>query len=499
MALTGKQIRAGAFWTYGGHFVTTAVHFAIGIVLARILGPSEFGVFVAVTAFTSVLLMVAQFGLPAAILQAKQLTDENINSAFWTITVLALACIALIWFIATPLSTIYVASDFQPVMLLMSAIFLIIPFNCVGLSLLRRRMQFDRVARMDIITISVVGPIEIVAALLGAGVYSLWLGTIGSMLTTSILIWRNLDWRPALPSFAPVKALLRYSSYTTVNTTLSFLTGRVDNMIVGGLLGARNLGLYDRAYSLARMPSQELALSLGPLVMGSFAKIQDDIERSRHLYFKAASALSTITLPFLAFVLVAGPEALVFVYGEAWADSGTPLQIMVPGAVFLLLSLTMRSVARAQGLVKEEVPIGIAELLVTAVGVAVLIPFGLAGVALAITIREAVSLALTSRLLGRSALALTPREIAFAVAPGLIAFAVACAGGYITLMEARAGSDGLFTLLMWTGLSMFAIYGLSIGLMMLFWRQHAYLAHTRQLIAESLADFLELRKRLRPA
>jgi O-antigen/teichoic acid export membrane protein len=461
--------------------------------------PSEFGVFVAVTAFTSVLLMVAQFGLPAAILQAKQLSDESVNAAFWTITLLAFACIALIWSIAPTLSSIYVAPDFQPVLLLMSAIFLLTPFNSIGLSLLRRRMQFDLVARIGIINVAVIGPIEIIAALLGAGVYSLWLGTIASMLTNFVLMWKHLEWRPHLPGLVPVKALLRYSSYTTVNTTLAFLTGRVDNMIVGGLLGARDLGLYDRAYSLARMPSQELALSLGPLVVGSFAKIQEDIERSRHLYFKAASALSTITLPFLAFVFVAGPEALVFVYGQAWAESGTPLQIMVPGAVFLLLSLTMRSVARAQGLVKEEVPIGIAALAATAGGVALLIPFGLAGVALAITLREALSLALISRLLGRSALALTPKEIAFAVAPGLIGFAVACVGGYAILLEVRASASSLFMLLMWTGLTMFALYGLTIGLMMLFWRQHAYLANTRELIADSVADFMQLGKRLRPA
>jgi hypothetical protein len=157
----------------------------------------------------------------------------------------------------------------------------------------------------------------------------------------------------------------------------------------------------------------------------------------------------------------------------------------------------MRSVARAQGLVKEEVPIGLAELVVTAGGVGLLIPFGLAGVALAITLREAVSLALISRLLGRSALALTPKEIAFTVAPGLIGFAVACVGGYVTLEELRAGPAGLFTLLMWTGLTMFALYGLTIGLMMLFWQQHVYLTHTRQLIADSVADFTRLGKRLR--
>ncbi len=488
MPITAQQVRRGALWTYGQSFISTFGQFLVGVILARLLTPGDFGLFIAVTAFTTILLNLAQSGLSAALLQAKTLTEKQTNAAFWTISLIAAACVALLAAIAQPLGRVYDSANFVDVMYLMCSAFILIPYNAISLALLRRQMKFDLIARIGIRTMMIVSLIEILAALLGAGVYSLVLGSIASMIILTYFFARHLNWRPCFPSFSPVRALLGYSGSATVNSALNFLTGRVDNMLVGALLGTSLLGLYRRAYSLSRMPVEKFSTNLNQVLFGSLSRIQEDLTRSRRLYFKATSAIAILTMPFLILLLCVGPEMVEFIYGEQWTAAGPPLQLMVPGVFFVLISSSLRPIIQAQGLVYRAIPINAAALGVTILGILALHGFGLVGIAVAISLREALSLGLIVRLLSRSQVALTPSEIGFAVVPAFIAGLFSLAAGLMVMTMAEEQGTGLGLLLVAVGMAVFSTYLAAIAILMVLWREHQYLMSTRDLIISVLAD-----------
>jgi len=496
--LQGQQIRLGAFWSYAGQVYLTAGHFIVGVLLARLLGPGDFGVFIAVTAFTSVFLMGVQFGLPAAILQARELEDRHADAAFWTMTGLGVVFLGIAAVVAGPLSTLYDDARFIGVMLWMAGTFLLTPYTAVGLALLRRRMQFDHVARIEMISFTATAPIALTVALSGGGVYALVLGAYAGMLINAVLIGRRLRWRPSRPCLAPVKALLGYSGYMTVNNLLHFATARVDSMLVGARLGTAPLGLYNRAYSLARMPSDQFGESLGPLMVGSLSRIQDDIDRSRSLYFKAVSAISVVTAPFLAVLLVAGPMAIELLYGSQWSGAGDPLRVMVAGALFVMLTLTLRGLISAQGLVKQLIPVNVVALLLTAAVVVILSPWGLIAISAGISVREAIVFFGMVRVLGRSRLRLRLAEVLHAAAPALLAASAALPGGLAALRYGRVLGlgDGLAMLLL-VAAAVFFCYSVAILALMVLWRSHAPLGNTRGLLLDAMRTLLR-RMRLRP-
>ena len=498
-ALQSNQVRHSAIWIYASEIVKTLSQFVVGVILARLLGPVDFGIFVAVTAFTSMLLLTVQFGMPQALLQAKLLDDAQVNGAFWFIVLTSVIFVGVVSVITPPLSTLYDSASFSTVMYLMSGLFLLTPFTAVGLALLRREMRFDRAAKIGMVSLGVSGASSIVAASLGAGVYSLVLGAYVGMAVNAAMLARSLTWRPSAPRLAPVRPLLAYSGFATLNIMLSSATSRVDNMIVGSVLGTGSLGLYNRAYSLARIPSDQFAQSLGPLVLGSLARIQEDIERSRELYFKAVSAISAVSMPFLVVLGVAGPLAVEFLYGQDWLGAGQPLRAMVVGAVFLVLSVTLRGFINAQGLVRQLVPINGAVFVLTIGLVLLLAPAGLTAIAAGISFREALLFFLMARLLSRSAIKLRPAEIVYAVVPILVACAVSMFTGFAVLEYSRGSlAENSLLRLFLVGSSIFICYTSVLLALMLTWTSHAPLATTRELLTEVLAKVLtRLRLRLR--
>jgi O-antigen/teichoic acid export membrane protein len=485
--LQSKDVRRGAVWIYAGQVFTTLGQFFIGIILARLLGPIDFGIFIAVTAFTSLLLLIVQFGIPQALLQAKFLDDAQVNGAFWFVALTAVIFVGIVLVAAEPLSAFYDSASFSTVMCVMSGLFLLAPYATIGLALLRRQMRFDRVAQIEMISISVAGASSIVAASLGAGVYSLVLGAYVSMIVNSVMLARSLTWRPSNPRVAPVKPLLSYSGFATLNIMLVAATARVDNMVVGGALGTGSLGLYNRAYSLARIPSDQFAQSLGPLVLGSLARIQEDVERSRQLYFKAVSAISTVSMPFLVVLAVAGPLVVEFLYGQEWLGAGQPLRAMVVGAVFLVLSVTLRGFINAQGLVRQLVPINAAVFVLTIALVISLAPAGLTAIAAGISFREALLFFLMARVLRRSKIELHLADIAYAVFPIMLACSGSLVAGMAVLEYSRVSlSANTLSCLILIASSVFICYSAILLALMQVWRSHAPLANTRDLLAEVL-------------
>jgi O-antigen/teichoic acid export membrane protein len=475
-----SQTSRGAIWTYAGNLYLTGGHFILGVFLARLLEPAEFGLFIAVTAFTSLLLLAAQFGLPQAVLQARSLPDAAANAAFWLVTVFGLACFVVAWIAVGLLSRIYTAPGFATVFLWMAATVLLTPYTSVGLAMLRRQMRFDEVARLDMWSFSLSAATGLLAAVAGAGVYSLVVSAFVGMAAKTVGIAQRLGWRPGWPGFRAGLPLLAYGRFAAVNTLIGVSGNRVDNMVVGGLLGTAVLGLYNRAYSLARIPSDQFAESIGPLLLGSFARIQDDTSASRARFFVVVCAVTLLTWPFLAVLLVVGPELIRLLYGPAWVGAGLPLQAMIAGAAFLVVASALRGLINAQGLVAQLVAVNLWTLAVTVVLVVGLSPLGLVAVAIGISLREALMCALLLRLLGRSRLEVRAGEVLHALLPALIGFGAALPAGWVaSATVAPPASEGILRAVLAGSAGVVVTYAVAVAFMMLVWRTHIPLAHTR--------------------
>lgn len=422
----GKKIRTGALWVYLQGGLSSILQFLSGIVLARILEPSDFGVFYAVVAFTSLLLLQTQFGIPESLIRSKSVSPAQWNSAFWFMQSIACVCALLIFGLSKWLQEYYDDSRFTLIIWLMTITILLAPISTICGTWLRRDMDYKSVSRIAIITGLIAIAISIFCALLNFGPFSMVIAGITSGILSAILFTRIVPWRPSWPiDTHGLGSILSYSWRLHLNGSLSLTSKKVDNMIVGSLAGISSLGIYNRALSTAQMPVTEIIGRLYQLFFSGLSRIQDDMEHTISMYKKVLCAMSNATFPFLL-VFIFAPEGFISIlYGEKWLPAALPLQILALGAMSNVIAVTMGTLIDAQNLVSKETPIQVFNLIFTIVAIWVGSAWDLTGIAIGITIKSALLMVLLQSMLSRSHVKLTWSILMEGISPALAASVIA--------------------------------------------------------------------------
>jgi len=204
-------------------------------------------------------------------------------------------------------------------------------------------------------------------------------------------------------------------------------SNRVDNMLIGSLLNTYLLGIYNRAFSLSRMPVDQLATSLGSVFISAFSRVQDDLDHSKSMYQKVLCGTALIVFPILLIVMFTADSLISTLYGDKWISVALPLKIMAAGSFATVLTVTLRAVIASQSLVGKEIPIQAFNLVFTALVVVIGYNWGLSVIAAGIAIKEIIVFALTKRLLIRSHTKLTIHHLLEAIIPALIAVLITAA------------------------------------------------------------------------
>ncbi len=422
MANLSPKLRSGALWNYFQGGTRAVIQFASGVILARLLDPADFGVFFAVTAYTALLTAQVRFGIPMALLQAEEPDEEQWNSAFWFMEGIALLALFLVAVLAGTLATFYDDPRYTLIMLLMALAFPIQPFMAINGTLLRRRMDFKTVSIIQIQSSLASTAVSLVTAFAGFGPYCFVAGGLTSVFLSAILMARKAPWKPR-PSFSypAFRRLFDYAWKIHLNGTLDNLTHRIDNMILGKLLGLSALGIYMRAFSLSRLPLDNLCNPIYQLAFSAFSRIQRDLDYSVRMYRKILCATTTVVFPVLLVFIFLADGLIQFIYGEKWLLAALPLQIMAMGSFFTVISMMTATLTEAQNLVGRQIPIEIGNLLMTIAAVTLGAQWGLAGVAAGIAIKAALIQFFILRLAIKSHLEIPLQAVLTAVLPAVAA------------------------------------------------------------------------------
>ncbi|MDH3380732.1 MAG: lipopolysaccharide biosynthesis protein, partial [Gammaproteobacteria bacterium] len=426
----GARLKSGALWTYFQGWIGAVVRFATGIALARILDPADFGVFFAVSAYTAIVLMQVQFGIPEALLQAKQIQTLQWDTAFWFMQGISVLAAGILFLLAGALEVVYDDPRYAEIMRWMCLTLLIVPITSVNGTILRRQMRYKALAVVSIMGTFLTLIVSLSAAFLGAGAFTFVIsGILGAVVSSLALIYYT-KWTPIFRmSWASLKPLFAYGWRIHINNSLTLAAHRVDNMLIGRLSSMHELGIYNRAFSLSRLPIDEFLGRLYQVIFSGLSRIQDDIVFSIAMYQKVVCALASTIYPTLLVLIFVAGDFVPLVYGEKWTPAVTPLQIMAVGGFATVISTTLGSLVDAQGLTGRDIPIQSAYLCLTVVAVIVGVNWGLVGIAVGISLNQYLVLVLITNLLRRSHLKLRGGEILAAVwVPAVATVVGACVG-----------------------------------------------------------------------
>lgn len=419
----------GVKWTTAATLTTSLLQIGYTATMARLLSPAAFGL----VALAGVILRFgsyfAQMGMEQAIIQKPDITRNDVRAAFTSSVALSLVFAGLL-VLGAPLAAGLVRQpEVVPVVRVLAVGLLLTGLNATALSLLRRRMQFRALALMEVASyVLSYGGLGIGLALQGYGVWSLVAATLGQGLLLTVLSY-GAERHAVRPLFdwATYRPLLAYGSRMSAISFLEFITGSLDTLLIGRLLGAAALGIYSRGWQLIGLPVYMLTTSVSKVVFPSFSQLQSDRARLKTVYLGSITLIATLVLPICAGAAVAAPEIVRVMLGPNWTATIPILRVVC--AAFGLSMVTMFA-----GVVCDATATLTPKLWLN-LGYAVLLTglffglsrFGLLGVAGAVVAGEVIRTVLYL-LLMRRVLGVRTAEVLGSYVPGLLAGVAVAAG-----------------------------------------------------------------------
>lgn len=292
------------------------------IVLARLLTPDAFGVVAMCAPVMAFLGLFQSMGLLQATVQRPVLTHAHVNFLFWVNVAITVALAALLVLISPQVAAFYGEPRVGPLMAAMALPMLLSGAAAQHGALLNRRMQFGRLALIDVVAAAVTLVATIVWAIIDPSYWALFGGALFGGIATTVLTWGGSRWLPGVPRMAPDGlAMVNFGAGITGFNFANFFARNLDHILIGRYWGGEELGLYDRAYKLMLFPLSQITNPLSRVMVPALSRMAQEPDRYRHAYLRVMRLVLLAALPGVAWATVMADSLIPLALGAQWAGS----------------------------------------------------------------------------------------------------------------------------------------------------------------------------------
>ncbi|SFF46380.1 MOP flippase family protein [Sunxiuqinia elliptica] len=349
MSLKQKTIN-GLFWSFIDSFANQGVQFIVGIILARILSPREFGLIGMLTIFIAISQSFVDSGFSNALIRKKNCTQEDYSTVFYFNLLVGLVFYLLLFVSAGSISNFFNEPQLSP---LLKVLGIGVVLNAIGIiqrTILTKEINFKLQTRVSLVASISSGTIAVTMALLNYGVWSLVALTLSRFSLNTLFLWLWSKWKP-LRTFnkESFNELFAFGSKLLISGLIDTIYQNIYYLIIGKYFSAQELGFYTRADQFKAFPSQNLNSIIGRVSYPVLSSIQDDKEKLKQAYRKIIRTTMFVTFCLmLGMAAVAKPMILTLI-GEKWLPSEIYLQMLCFVGMFYPLHALNLNMLQVQG------------------------------------------------------------------------------------------------------------------------------------------------------
>lgn len=313
-----RKIANGATWTVALRFGERALGLVSTLILARLLAPEHFGLIAMGTVLLATLEALTTFGFEAALIQRQTKEPAFLDSA-WTLNLILGVGNALIILAAAPVAAWFYGEDrVVEIMMVLALVALLHGMHNIGMVLYEQDIRFARIFVQVLVkkVISIV--VTISAALILHDHRALLAGMITSALSGMLLSFVLSPYRPRL-CWTQWRELVGFSKWLLANNVLHFLGSRGADFIVGRMVGASTLGVFNVSYELANLPTSEMVGPITRAVFPGYAQIAHDLARLRKGFLTIYGVIAIVALPAAAGIACLAEPLVTILLGKKWA------------------------------------------------------------------------------------------------------------------------------------------------------------------------------------
>jgi len=311
------------------------------VVLMRILGPEEFGIIGMTNVFFSFANILVVFGIPAFIIQRKEINNAILSTCFWLNLAFGVFIAVLMFSISPAVGAFYREPQVTEILAIMSIFFIVESFSFVQQAMLNRDLNLKDLfkARFSAMILSCI--LAVYLAIITQSVWAL-VARIGlyKLFFTLTTFYYNRWWPRFTFDRKLIQPILHFTMPLLGSSSLRLFVRNVDVMIVGRWFGSFDTGIYGRSYSILNLPVSNISQAINRVMFASFSKIQNEPERIIDTYLKVNKTTAFITFPMMGILFVLAPYFVLGVFGSEWSAMIPLMRVMsIGGMVFSVAAL----------------------------------------------------------------------------------------------------------------------------------------------------------------
>lgn len=323
-----ENIVKGLFWKFLERGGVQGIQFAIQIILARLLSPNDYGVIALISVFIAIANIFIQSGFGQALVQKITVDDTDYSSVFYLNLLISTIIYAILFITAPYIAKFYSIPILSSVLRVQAVTLFFGAFNAVQTAHVQRDMNFKKIFMTSLGGIIVQGIVGISMAYKGFAVWALVFSTLANNLSTTIILWQVVDWRPKLLfSYKKLKVLFHFGSRLLISGIIDTIYTNIYSLTIGKLYNQKNLGYYNRGQNIPSMLVSNIDGSIQSVMLPALSSEQNDKQRLKEITRRSILTSTFLVFPVMVGLAVVAKSLIVILLTEKWLPAVPFMQL----------------------------------------------------------------------------------------------------------------------------------------------------------------------------
>ena len=322
----------GLFWKILEQCGSQGIQFVVALVLARLMTPTEYGTISLITIFIAIANTFVQSGFATALIQGKDVEEEDYSSVFWVSMLLAVLCYCVLFIGAPWIADYYRTPVLRDLVRVMGLVLFPGAVVSIQTAFVSRNLRFRQLFQSTMIAVIVSGAVSIVLAMKGFGVWAMATQQMVYYFSLMAVMFFTIKWYPRIVfRTGRLKKLFSFGWKILVSGLIDAVWQNIYGLIIGKKYSSADLGAYNRGEQFPKIIATNLSAAIQSVMLPAYSREQDDPDTLRRMASRSIRLSAFVIFPMMAGLAAVARPLVVLLLTEKW-------MVAVPYLVLLAVS-----------------------------------------------------------------------------------------------------------------------------------------------------------------
>lgn len=337
-------------WKFAGSIASYGITFIVGLILARRLGPEEYGLVGIVMIFITIFNGIVDSGLSNALIRKTDSTEIDYSTTFIANMAVSVILYVLLYFGSPLIASFFHSIELIALMRVMGILIFLQALSLIQQTVLTKELDFKTQAKSSVISSVISGIIGVGMVYTNCGVWAIVGQQISKSLVYTVALWIYRNWWPKLVfSWQSFLELWDFGWKMLVSGLISNLWSQMSKVVIGRFYSSESLGYYEKGREYVNMVSQNLTLVVQSVSYPALSQLQDNKERLKLGYKRVIKVTMLVTFVLVIGLAACAKSFIVVLIGEKWLSSVPMMQIICFSMMLFPLHAINLNMLQVQG------------------------------------------------------------------------------------------------------------------------------------------------------